>query len=119
MQVRIKNAYEPPSAQDGTRILVDRIWPRGLKKTEAGLDAWVRGVAPSDGLRKWFGHDPERWTQFRQRCLWELEGRPVELQMLLDRARGKRLTLVFGAREREHNNARVMRDYLRDQLGHG
>lgn len=115
MSIAVKRAYEAPADKDGRRILVDRVWPRGVSKEELRLDGWYRDLAPSTPLRKWFGHDPERWPGFQKRYLAEL--RRADLREPLDElaALGKRgkLTLVYGARDEEHNQAIVLRDYLR------
>ena len=112
MQIWTRRAYDPPGGQDGRRVLVDRLWPRGVSKEEAQIDDWLKDVAPSDELRRWFGHDPSRWDEFRRRYFAELDaaGEPVDL--LRDWAEQGRLTLVFGARDEEHNNAVALRDYL-------
>jgi uncharacterized protein YeaO (DUF488 family) len=110
--IRIKRAYEEPSRSDGLRVLVDRLWPRGLKKEDAAIDQWRKELAPSDGLRRWFGHDPERWQEFRRRYLVELENHEDELVELAGEARNARVTLVFGARDAERNNAVVLRERL-------
>lgn len=116
--IRTKRAYDEPEPDDGTRILVDRIWPRGVSKEELDLDGWHREVAPSDELREWFDHDPDRWEGFRRRYFEGLEERPNAWRDLLETARGEEaLTLVYGASDREHNNAVVLRDFLRRKLG--
>lgn len=112
MQIRLKRAYDEPSGQDGRRILVDRVWPRGLKKEDAQLDRWLKNIAPSSGLRKWFGHDPDRWLEFRQRYFEELDGNPEAIEELLDVAESRRITLVFSARDRHCNNAVALKEYL-------
>lgn len=122
MTVRTKRAYEPPEPEDGARVLVDRYWPRGVSKEEAELDAWAKGVAPSDELREWFDHDPERWDAFRRRYHEELDDREDDaLDDLLELHREEgTLTLVYGARDTEHNNAVALRAYLRERRGsHG
>jgi uncharacterized protein YeaO (DUF488 family) len=108
--VRLKRAYDPAGPEDGTRILVDRLWPRGLSRDEAKVDHWLKDVAPSTELRRWFGHDPAKWTEFRRRYEAELAGNPAleELRALIRRDR--HVTLLFGARDVEHNNAVVLRD---------
>jgi uncharacterized protein YeaO (DUF488 family) len=114
MSIAIKRAYEERSSKDGTRVLVDRVWPRGVSKDELHIDGWYREVAPSTQLRKWFGHDPERWSEFQKRYLAELR-KPALREQLEELAKlGKRgkLTLVYGARDEEHNQAVVLRDYL-------
>jgi len=110
-RVSIKRIYEPASASDGRRILVDRLWPRGVSKAKAHLDAWMRDVAPSTELRKWFGHRPERWTEFRLRYIAELKENP-ELRKLRDMAAAEPVTLLYGARDSAHNDAVVLAEYL-------
>jgi uncharacterized protein YeaO (DUF488 family) len=110
--IRLKRAYEPPAATDGTRVLVDRLWPRGMTKAEAAIDRWARDIAPSTALRRWFAHDVDRWEEFRRRYTTELEQHPELLDDLLRLARKGPLTLVFGARDEEHNDAVVLRDVL-------
>lgn len=114
MGIRIKRAYAEPSRGDGLRVLVDRLWPRGLKKEDAAIDQWRKELAPSDGLRRWFKHDPKRWEEFRRRYLVELEEREDELVELAGKARNARVTLVFGARDPERNNAVVLRERLEE-----
>lgn len=116
--IRIGRAYDEPEPEDGRRVLVDRIWPRGVSREELELDEWRREVAPSDELREWFDHDPDRWEEFRRRYAEELEERPEAWRDLAETAReGQTLTLVYGASDREHNNAAALRDFLRDRLG--
>jgi uncharacterized protein YeaO (DUF488 family) len=110
--VRIKRVYDPPAKADGLRILVDRLWPRGLSREAAALDDWMPDVAPSAALRTWFGHDPARWRAFQQRYRRELDANPDAVRALAARIRGRRATLLFGAKDREHNQAVVVRDYL-------
>lgn len=107
MQVRLKRAYEAPEDSDGQRILVDRLWPRGVSKDEARIDQWLRDVAPSGELRKWFGHDPAKWVEFQRRYREELKDNPA-LAQLKELARKGRLTLVYGARDELHNQAVVL-----------
>ena len=109
-QIRLKRAYDPPASDDGFRVLVDRLWPRGLRKDAARIDAWLNDVAPSTELRRWFGHDPAKWDEFRRRYKAELSRNPTldELRSLL--ASHKQVTLLFGARDEAHNNAVVLRD---------
>jgi uncharacterized protein YeaO (DUF488 family) len=112
MDVRIKRAYEAPSLRDGCRVLVDRLWPRGLKKADAKITEWMKEVAPSDRLRKWFGHDPKRWDEFRRRYRAELAANSELLQELRNLAGKGRLTLIYSARDESHNQAVVLRDKL-------
>ncbi|HQH73574.1 MAG TPA: DUF488 domain-containing protein [bacterium] len=113
MSIQIKRAYDPPDPGDGFRILVDRIWPRGLKKEEAKIDLWLKDAAPSTELRKWFDHQPERWEGFQEKYLAELQARPEVLEPLRETLRReKNATLVFAAKDAEHNNAVVLREYL-------
>ncbi len=117
-RVRIKRAYEEPEAGDGYRVLVDRLWPRGVKKENLELDAWDKEIAPSPELRKWFGHDPARWEEFRKRYREELSSpeRRALLEDLLGRARREPVTLVYGARDETHNGAVVLREVLESRL---
>jgi uncharacterized protein YeaO (DUF488 family) len=116
MTVQVKRAYEPPESGDGYRVLVDRLWPRGLSKEAARLDAWLKELAPSSELRKWYAHDLERWDEFQERYRQELEDRQAALEELAARANEGRVTLVFAARDTEHNSAAVLRDYLEQRL---
>ena len=110
--IRVKRAYEPPSPEDGTRVLVDRLWPRGLRKAEAAIDCWLKEIAPSSELRRWFGHDPSRWEEFRHRYRAELSARPELLDKLRALMEQGALTLVYAARDEDHNHAVVLRDML-------
>lgn len=113
MEVRLKRAYEPAEPGDGYRVLIDRIWPRGISKEQAQLDEWARDLAPSGELRRWFGHDPARFSEFRRRYLDELTARKEKVHELRARAREGTLTLVYGARDTEHNDAVVLAELLR------
>ena len=113
LDVRLKRAYEPAAEDDGYRVLVDRLWPRGVSREKARLDEWARELAPSAELRRWFGHDPARFDEFRRRYREELTPRADELEELRGRARSGRLTLVFGARDTERNDAIVLAEILR------
>ena len=115
--VRLQRAYQDPTPDDGHRVLVDRVWPRGRTKEQLRLDAWHRELGPSTGLRKWFGHDPVRWQEFRQRYADEIHGRPEQLDELRSCARSGRITLVFAAHDEAHNNAVVLRDVLLGRIG--
>ncbi|MEW6268599.1 MAG: DUF488 family protein [Thermodesulfobacteriota bacterium] len=115
-RIRCKHVRDPASPSDGTRFLVDGLWPRGVRKEDVHVSAWLRDVAPSDELRRWFGHDPERWSGFRRRYFAELDERRDALEPLRAAARDGVVTLVFGSREREHNNAVALAQYLRRRL---
>jgi uncharacterized protein YeaO (DUF488 family) len=114
--IRLKRVYEPPSAGDGWRVLVDRLWPRGLTKEQAALDVWAKEIAPSDALRRWFGHEPGKWDEFRKRYFAELDGHPEAVGRLLRPAAGGPITLLFAARDAERNNAVALREYLQERL---
>jgi uncharacterized protein YeaO (DUF488 family) len=113
--VRLKRAYEPPEKTDGTRILVDRLWPRGVSKEAAKLDEWIKEIAPSSELRTWFGHDPRRWDEFRKRYRAELAEHSETLKDLRRRAREGPITLVYSARDEIHNDAVVLRNVILDR----
>ncbi len=117
MPVRTKRAYEPVEPADGYRVLVDRLWPRGVSKQEACLDEWARELAPSPELRRWFGHDPGRFREFRRRYSAELEAEEAKLDELRRRAGTGTVTLVYGARDTRHNDAVVLAELL--DPGHG
>jgi uncharacterized protein YeaO (DUF488 family) len=116
MDVRLKRAYEAPAPADGYRVLIDRLWPRGISREQAKLDAWERELAPSPDLRRWFGHDPERFDEFRRRYMEELRAERPRLAALRRRAREGTLTLVYGARDADHNDAVVVAEVLRRGL---
>ena len=113
VSVRLKRAYEPPAPTDGYRVLIDRLWPRGVARANARVDEWARELAPSTELRRWFGHDPARFAEFRQRYVEELSAQEEKLRELRGRARETTLTLVYGARDTEHNDAVVLAELLR------
>ncbi|HET7599348.1 MAG TPA: DUF488 domain-containing protein [Gemmatimonadales bacterium] len=110
--VRLKRAYEPASTGDGRRFLVERLWPRGVRKADLRLDAWLKDVAPSPGLRRWFGHDPAKWADFRRRYFAELRANEPALAPIREAVRAGPVTLVYGARDTEHNAAVALREYL-------
>jgi len=116
--VRLRRAYDDPTPDDGHRVLVDRVWPRGRTKEQLRLDTWARDLGPSTDLRKWFGHEPARWAEFQERYHAELAepDRAEALDALAERARQGPVTLVFGARDPEHNQARVIADELERRL---
>ena len=115
--VQLKRAYEPPDPKDGRRVLVDRLWPRGVAKAEAAIDEWLKEVAPSTALRKWFGHDPARWDEFQRRYATEIHGHAELLAHLRELARQGPLTLVYSARDEDHNDAVVLRRILLGNVG--
>jgi uncharacterized protein YeaO (DUF488 family) len=112
MPLQIKRVYDPPAKADGHRVLVDRIWPRGLSKVAAQVDEWLKDIAPSTTLRRWFGHDPEKWNEFLRRYHRELDANPSAVAKLRTLARVRRVTLLFAARDTEHNNAVALKAYL-------
>ena len=116
MDVRLKRAYEPASAEDGYRVLIDRLWPRGISKKQAKLDEWAKELAPSGQLREWFGHEPSRFPEFRRRYIDELRADAPRLKELRRRARMSTLTLVYSAHDSEHNDAVVLAEVLRRGL---
>jgi uncharacterized protein YeaO (DUF488 family) len=119
MTIQIKRAYEPASRNDGQRFLVERLWPRGIRKEDLELDDWLKDVAPSTELRRWFGHQPERWAEFQRRYRAELDAHPEAWRPLLAASRKGTVTLVYGARDTEHNSAAALRDYLTGATGRG
>jgi len=110
--IRLKRAYQPAAADDGARILVDRLWPRGLKKSDAAIDRWLKDIAPSTALRQWFAHDPARWPEFRRRYRSEIRRHPAQLAELRALARQGPVTLIFAARDERRNDAVVLRSVL-------
>jgi uncharacterized protein YeaO (DUF488 family) len=116
--IEIRRVYDA-AAEEGTVFLVDRVWPRGVRKSDLEIDGWLRDVAPSTELRQWFGHRPERFAEFGARYRRELDGHPEAVRPLLDAARRGRVTLLYSARDTEHNQAVVLREYLHDRLGDG
>ncbi len=116
MPIRVKRVYEPADPVDGERYLVERLWPRGVRRDALQLTAWLRDVAPSDALRRWYGHDPARWPEFQRRYRAELLANPAAWQPLLEAARRGVVTLLFSARDTERNSAVVLRAFLEEQL---
>jgi uncharacterized protein YeaO (DUF488 family) len=114
LDVHAKRIYDPPGREDGRRVLIDHVWPRGVSRERARLDEWARELAPSDELRKWFDHVPARFARFRARYRDELASQPERLDELRHRAASGRVTLLYAARDREHNNAVVLTELLRD-----
>ena len=118
MMIKIKRAYQPPEEEDGFRILVDRLWPRGVSKDKAKLDLWLKEVAPSNELRKWFGHDPEKRSEFQKRYSAELKDKRIFLSKIKDLEKEKgTVTLIYSAKDEEHNDAVVLRDKLQIEEG--
>ena len=116
--IKLKRVYEPASPGDGMRILVERLWPRGIKKSALKLDMWFKDIAPSDGLRRWFGHDPKRWEGFRDRYFAELDANPQAWEAIGKAAHRGRVTFVYSSHDTEHNNAVALKDYIEDQRRH-
>ncbi len=114
--IQIKRVYEPASGSDDRRVLVDRLWPRGLSKPIAKIDLWVRDIAPSNELRKWYGHDPEKWSEFKQRYYAELEANPEAVEALLEYLGDGNVTLVYSSREERLNNAVALKEYMEVRL---
>jgi uncharacterized protein YeaO (DUF488 family) len=112
MSIQLKRVYDKPAKADGRRMLVDRIWPRGLKKKDACVDEWFKEIAPSTALRKWFGHDPSRWGEFKKRYFKELDDQLRRVEELVQESKKRTVTLLFGAKDTEHNNAVALKDYL-------
>lgn len=113
-KIRLKRAYEPPADEDGLRVLVERLWPRGLSKERAAVDLWMKEVAPSAELRRWFHHDPERWDEFQKRYRAELEQKGEILEELRQKCRAGTVTFVYAAHDEQRNGALVLRDYLEE-----
>ncbi len=112
MKINIKRAYEDPADEDGRRVLVDRLWPRGLTKLKAHIDLWLKEIGPSTELRKWFGHEPEKWDEFSSRYLEELKGKEDLVDILKQEAREGTLTLIYAARDEEHNEALILKQLI-------
>jgi uncharacterized protein YeaO (DUF488 family) len=112
MGIQLKRAYDPPAKGDGFRVLVDRMWPRGLSKDVLKLDLWLKEIGPSATLRKWFAHDPEKWDEFRRRYFQELDAHPEEVRMLRDKMRAGPVTILFGSKEPRFNNAEALKEYM-------
>ncbi len=110
--IKIKRIYEPASPDDGKRIYIDRLWPRGMKREEVKIDEWLKEISPSDGLRKWFGHDPSKYTEFKKRYAKELEKHEETLERIRREGKQETVTLLFSAKDVEHNNATVMKELL-------
>jgi uncharacterized protein YeaO (DUF488 family) len=112
MEIKLKRVYENSAKEDGTRILVDRLWPRGLTKQKANVDLWLKEIAPSTELRKWFRHDPEKWKEFKKRYLMELKSKKEQIEVLEKELKSGTVTLVYGEKDEEHNEALVLKELL-------
>ncbi len=120
LSIRLKRTYENPDEADGFRILVDRLWPRGVKKERARIDLWFKDIAPSNELRKWSGHDPEKWGEFKERYFSELDARPELIDLLWHKIEEEgKVTLVYSARDEDHNNAVALKDYIVEKTSPG
>ena len=117
--INLKRAYVQPAPEDGFRVLVERLWPRGLKKEALALDLWLQEIAPSPELRRWFGHDPAKWEEFCRRYWAELASRPADVQRLREKVGQGRVTLVYGSRDEEHNAAVALRKFLAGEAAAG
>jgi uncharacterized protein YeaO (DUF488 family) len=116
IDIRLKRAYEPVSAADGKRILVERLWPRGVSKEQVALDEWLKDIAPSQELRRWFAHDPAKWAEFERRYLQELEGNPEQVAYLEQIVSQVPVTFVYAARDEQHNSALILKRYIERHL---
>ena len=116
--IQLKRVYEKPAPDDGVRFLVERLWPRGLRKSDVQMEGWQKDAGPSDTLRKWFSHDPEKWTDFQRRYFTELEDRPEAWKPILDAARSGAVTLLYSSHDTEHNNAVALKRFLEARLAH-
>jgi uncharacterized protein YeaO (DUF488 family) len=114
--LKLKRAYEPVSRADGRRFLVERLWPRGLSKSKLSIDAWLKEVGPSTELRKWFGHDPAKWSSFRTKYFEELDSRPESWQPIVQAGRRGAVTLIYSSHDPQHNNAVALEEYLRGKM---
>ena len=112
MSIRLKRVYDKPAKSDGHRVLIDRLWPRGVKKNQARIDQWLKDIAPSTKLRKRFGHDPSRWMEFKKRYAAELDDQREQVEQLAQEARKRTVTLLFAAKDTEHNNAVALKEHL-------
>ncbi len=115
--LKIKRVYEDPKSSDGTRYLVDRLWPRGFKKEDLKMKAWLKEVAPSPDLRKWYSHDVAKWEEFQKRYRAELKANPEAWQPILEKAKDGNVTLLYSAKDTEHNSALVLKEFLEKKLG--
>jgi len=116
MDIKVKRMYEKAAKDDGIRILVDRLWPRGIRKKDASIDIWLKDIAPSNELRKWFNHDPDKWEQFKSRYFSELDQKAEVVNQIKGRVKEDTLTLVYSASDTKHNNAIALKEYLENLL---
>ena len=116
MKIKIKRVYDKPDENDGFRILVDRLWPRGLSKNRAKIDLWLKEIAPSHELRKWFAHDPQKWGEFKKKYFKQLDGQKELLSLILEKAKQGEVTLLFGSREERYNNAAALKGYFETKV---
>ncbi|MGK7368946.1 MAG: DUF488 domain-containing protein [Candidatus Halalkalibacterium sp. M3_1C_030] len=116
MSIKLKRAYDEPEESDGYRVLIDRIWPRGKSKEELQLDEWIKEIAPSDELRKWFGHEPEKFEGFRKLYWQELDNNSESVRQLAEISQDQDVTLVYGAKDRKHNQAVALKDYIKKKI---
>jgi uncharacterized protein YeaO (DUF488 family) len=114
--IEVRRAYEQPQKKDGLRILVDRIWPRGVRKEKAAIDAWVKDIAPSSKLRKWFSHDPAKWQEFKRRYFQELKEKNDLIKRLQEKAKGQTITLLYSAKDVKYNNAVALKEYIEERI---
>src|SRR5205823_3245645 len=114
--IKLKRVYDPIASTDGIRFLVERLWPRGLKKKDLHADAWLKDVAPSSALRGWFGHDPKKWREFRRRYFRELSATPAAVDPILNAAQTRSVTLLYSSHDTKHNNAAALKDYLEARI---
>lgn len=114
--IKLKRIYEEPEKSDGFRILVDRLWARGLSKEKAKVDLWLKDIAPSDDLRKWFAHEPEKWDEFRRRYFEELKYKKDSIDAIIEKARISEVTLLYAAKDEEHNNAAALKEYIETHI---
>jgi len=110
--IKVKRIYDPPEKGDGFRILVDRLWARGISKEKARVDLWLREIAPSNALRKWYGHDPAKWAEFKRKYLEEIEGKKTEFDLLRQQAKGGTITFLFSSKEEKLNNAAALKEFV-------
>ncbi len=116
MKIKVKRVYEKPNREDGVRILVDRLWPRGLTKEKAAVDLWLKNIAPSTALRKWFDHDPNKWKEFSKRYRLELKKNKEQILVLKEQAKRGTVTLLYGAKDEEHNEALVLKEFIKQLI---